>query len=72
MDREYYDAARRVAVELKIDTIDFWDDLDHPDMFKDGLHFSEKGNAVLFKHLWPVVEKRTRALPSMFPDWKEL
>ena len=72
VDREYYDAARGVAAELKVDTVDIWDDLDHPDMFRDGLHFSERGNAVLFERLWPLIEKRTSALPTMFPDWKEL
>ena len=38
----------------------------------DGIHLSEKGNAELFKQVWPLIDKRTSALPKMFPDWKDM
>ena len=66
--RIYYDAARNVSFELGVETLDFWDALDNTEMFIDGLHFSKKGNAEFFKKLWPLIEKRTMALPKMFPD----
>ena len=33
---------------------------------------SEKGNAELFRQVWPLIDKRTQALPQMFPNWKDL
>ena len=30
------------------------------------------GNAELFKQVWPLIDKRTSALPKMFPDWKDM
>ena len=41
-------------------------------VFRDGLHLSDKGNAVLFRQVWPLIDSRTHGLPQMFPDWKDL
>ena len=34
-NRQYYEAARGVASQLNVETLDFREALDHPDMFRD-------------------------------------
>ncbi len=50
LNRRYYDACRRLAAKLGVDVLDFWDDLNDPKMFEDGLHFSAAGSDVVFKY----------------------
>ncbi len=50
LSRRYYDVCRAVAAEAGVGAVlDFWDDLNKPEMFVDGLHFSEKGSEVVFR-----------------------
>ncbi len=49
LTRSYYDACHQLAHELEIDILDFWDDLQHPSMFVDLLHFSSAGSKVVFR-----------------------
>lgn len=49
INRAYYDAALEVAAAAGSPAAAFWDDLDDPGMFSDGLHFSAAGGGAVFK-----------------------
>ena len=45
--RKYYEAARDVAAQLSVETLDFWEAMDHPDMFRDrSLNLCQKNDEV--------------------------
>ncbi len=71
LNRLYYDACRRLAGEVGVDTLDFWDDLNRPKMFEDGLHLSSAGADVVFAHLFPVIDKKVPK-EERLPKHKEL
>ncbi|XP_048209392.1 isoamyl acetate-hydrolyzing esterase 1 homolog [Perognathus longimembris pacificus] len=74
---EYARACVRVARACGTDVLDLWtlmqkDGEDFATYLSDGLHLSPKGNAFLFSHLWPLIEKKVSALPLLLPYWKEV
>lgn len=60
--KQYSEAILKIAMEKKIDVIDFFDvSLNYPkleDMFCDGIHFSKVGAKLLYDLLMPVMEKK--------------
>ncbi|XP_038058334.1 isoamyl acetate-hydrolyzing esterase 1 homolog [Patiria miniata] len=72
----YAKACCSIASECGTGLLDLWtlmqEDKNWPRFFYDGLHVSQDGSRVIAKHLVKMVEERTRHLPMMLPDWKDI
>lgn len=38
----------------------------------DGLHLSPEGNAFVFSHLWPLLERKVASLDWLLPYWQDV
>ncbi|XP_045435692.1 isoamyl acetate-hydrolyzing esterase 1 homolog isoform X1 [Pipistrellus kuhlii] len=74
---EYASACLQVAQDCGTDVLDLWtlmqkDGQDFAPYLSDGLHLSPQGNAFLFSHLWPLIEKKVSSLPLLLPYWRDV
>ncbi|XP_004582650.2 isoamyl acetate-hydrolyzing esterase 1 homolog isoform X1 [Ochotona princeps] len=74
---EYASACVRVAQDCGADVLDLWalmqkDGQDFSAYLSDGLHLSPKGNAFVFSHLWPLLERKVAPLPWLLPYWQDV
>ncbi|XP_077966676.1 isoamyl acetate-hydrolyzing esterase 1 homolog [Styela clava] len=70
----YADTCGKVASTKLCGFVNLWEEfmnseLDLGELLKDGLHFSEKGNQLVSKVLWPHLMNITNDWEKMYPDW---